>query len=61
MQADWHLSASDTVVKGAGDPTSFPTIDMDGLVRLLPPSAGADQIASGTPPSPPTALGVIGQ
>ena len=61
--ADWHLSVSDTVAKGAGDPLSFPVLDIDGQVRPigLAPYAGANQVGSGAPPSPPTALGVIGQ
>jgi hypothetical protein len=58
--ADFHLHPTDTVAAGAGDPTSFPAIDIDGLARVPPPSAGAAQVAAAGSPSAPTAPSGLG-
>ena len=41
--ANLHLSAADTCAAGAGDPSLFPTSDLDGQTRTSPVWAGADQ------------------
>jgi len=44
-QADWHLSASDTVATNHGNPASYPALDLDGQARPMggAPDAGADE------------------
>jgi len=53
---NYHLSPSDTVAIGAGDPTRYPSADIDGDVRPqgTSPDAGADELGSGgtTIPTP---------
>lgn len=53
---DYHLAATDTVARGAGNPTNYPTTDIDGGTRTSPPDAGADQYVTttATKPEPPT-------
>ena len=43
---NYHLLPSDTIASSAGDPTRFPTSDIDGQNRPLngsAPDAGADE------------------
>jgi hypothetical protein len=57
---DYHLKTGTTAAHGAGNPSAYPSTDIDGDLRTSPPDAGADQYnASGTgpqPPLPPTGL-----
>jgi len=64
IQPDYHLAATDTVAKQRGNPSAFPTTDIDGNPRGLNgnPSAGADEFGaeSGSDvPTAPTNLRII--
>jgi hypothetical protein len=43
MQANYHLSPTDTCAAGAGDPASYPSGDLDTDPRSTPVWAGADK------------------
>jgi hypothetical protein len=57
---DYHLTAAAAVALGAGNPSSYPAVDIDGQPRSGKPDAGASQFSAGTPPvsapNPPTGL-----
>ena len=53
--ADYHLSATDTCAKNAGDPANYPATDIDGNPRPAggAADAGADEVGSITRAAPP--------
>ncbi|HET9721459.1 MAG TPA: choice-of-anchor Q domain-containing protein, partial [Candidatus Saccharimonadales bacterium] len=46
LDADFHLSATDTCAAGAGDLVNYPATDFDGDSRSSPPWAGADEVSN---------------
>ena len=40
---DLHLASGSTIAAGAGNPSNYPSTDIDGQTRTSPPDAGADQ------------------
>jgi hypothetical protein len=61
---NYHLAVTDTIAQRRGNPSAYPTTDIDGNPRAVggAPSAGADEFASsgGTaPPAPPQNLRII--
>ena len=51
LATDLHLAAGSPAI-GRGDPSNYPTVDIDGDIRSGVPDAGGDEVGSVSPPPP---------